>query len=174
MTGAAVRLYEVADDFIKAVAELTERDNLPADVIADTLEAVHGELVVKATNVAGFVRNVEIEAENLAARAKEMAARAKRATTLADGMKAYLAAHLLRCDVKEVKHEGMRIALVKNPPSVMIENEALVPEEFKRVPPPAPVPPAAPDKTAIAAALKAGLPVEGCSLSTSYRLKIEG
>jgi hypothetical protein len=32
-TGTAVRLYEVADDFIRAVAELTERDDLPAEVM---------------------------------------------------------------------------------------------------------------------------------------------
>jgi hypothetical protein len=118
--GTAVRLYEVADDFIRAVAELTERDDLPADVINDTLAAVKGDLEVKATNVAAFARNVEIEAEALAQRAKDMAARAKRARTLADGMRAYLARELLRCDMKEVTHDGMRIALAKNPPAVEI------------------------------------------------------
>jgi Siphovirus Gp157 len=173
-TGTAVRLYEVADSFIRAVAELTERDDLPAEVIADTLDAVHGELVVKATNVAGFIRNVEIEAGELAARAKDMQARAKRAQALADGMKAYLTSHLLRCDVHEVKHEGLRVVLVRNPPAVQIVNEKLVPEEFKREPPPAPPPPRLPDKKAIAEALKVGVPVEGCELIQSWRVKIEG
>lgn len=173
-TGTAVRLYEVADDFILAVAELTERDDLPADVIRDTLDAVKGELEVKATSVAAFVRNVEIEAEVLAGRAKDMQARSKRAQALADGMKAYLASHLLRCDVKEVKHGGMRVALVKNNPAVEIVDESKVPEEFKRAPAPPPPPQAVPDKVAIAAALKGGIDVEGCRLLQSYRVKIEG
>lgn len=172
--GTAVRLYEVADDFIRAVAELTERDDLPAEVIADTLEAVKGELEVKAANVAGFIRNAEIEAEALAARAKELQARAKRAQTLADGFKAYLATHLLRCDVKSVEHDGIRVALVKNPAAVEIVDAALVPEDFKRLPPVPPPPVAQPDKNAIAVALKAGLEVEGCRLLQSYRVKIEG
>lgn len=170
-TGTAVRLYEVADDFIRAVAELTERDDLPAEVINDTLAAVKGDLEVKATNVAAFARNVEIEADALALRAKDMAARAKRAKTLADGMRAYLARELLRCDMKEVTHDGMRIALAKNPPAVEIVDIGKVPEEFKTTPPP---PTAEPDKGAIGKALKAGLEVEGCRLITSYRVKIEG
>ena len=172
--GTAVKLYEVADDFIRAVAELTERDDLPAEVIRDTLDAVKGDLEVKATSVAGFIRNAEIEAEHLAARAKDMAARAKRAQVLADSFKAYLGSHLLRCDVKEVKHNGLRVALVKNNPAVEIVDVALVPAEFMRTPEPPPPPAAAPDKNAIAVALKAGLPVEGCRLLQSYRVKIEG
>jgi hypothetical protein len=101
---------------------------------------VKGELEVKATNVAAFVRNVEIEAEGLAQRAKDLQARAKRAKTLADGMKAYLARDLLRCDVKEVKHDGLRVCLVKNPPAVEIVDAAKVPEDFMRTPEPAPPP----------------------------------
>jgi hypothetical protein len=170
-TGTAVRLYEVADDFIRAVAELTERDDLPAEVVNDTLAAVKGDLEVKATNVAAFVRNVEIEAEGLAQRAKDLQARAKRAKTLADGMKAYLARELLRCDVKEVKHDGLRVCLAKNPPAVEIVDAAKVPEDFMRTPA---APPPEPDRDAISKALKAGLDVEGCRLLQSYRVKIEG
>jgi hypothetical protein len=169
--GTAVRLYEVADDFIRAVAELTERDDLPADVINDTLAAVKGDLEVKATNVAAFARNVEIEAEALAQRAKDMAARAKRARTLADGMRAYLARELLRCDMKEVTHDGMRIALAKNPPAVEIVDIGKVPEEFKTHAPAA-------HRRARQGRDRQGvegrLDVEGCRLITSYRVKIEG
>lgn len=172
--GTSVRLYDVADTYLQAIATLTERDELPTDVIADTLEAVKGEVEVKAANVAAFIRNTEVEAEVLAARAKEMQARAKRAQVLADGLKAYLATHLMRCSLKEVKHEGVRIQLVKNPPAVHVENEAQVPAEFMRLPPLPPPPKAEPDKKAIGEALKAGVPVEGCVLLQSYRVKIEG
>lgn len=174
MTGTVVRLYEVADAYLAALAGLADRDDLAPEIIADTLEAVQGEVQVKAVNVAAFVRNVEIEADALADRAAMMAERAKRAQKVADGLKAYLATHLMRCGLKEAAHEGVRVALVKNPPAVHIEDAAKVPDEFKRAPPAPPPPPAMPDKQAIAAALKAGLPVEGCVLLQSYRVKIEG
>jgi hypothetical protein len=172
-TGTGVKLYEVADTYLLALTDLAQRDDLPAEVIADTLEAVKGEVEVKAANVAAFVKNVEVEAEVLKQRAAALSARAKKAATVADGLKAYLAMNLLRCQVKEVKTGDIHVRLVKNPPAVQITELSLVPAEFKRTPAPEPPPEPVPDKIAIAAALKGGLPVEGCTLIQSYRVSID-
>lgn len=174
MTGATgVTLYKVADEYLEALAGLAARDDLPADVVADTLDAMRGDLEVKATSVAAYVRNVEDEALLLGARAKELQARAKRAQTIADGLRAYLAVQLMRAGVKEAKHGDMRVTLVANPPAVQIEDELALPPEYLRVPEPPPPPPAAPDKKAIADALKAGTEVPGALLLKSYRVKID-
>lgn len=171
--GTSVKLYEVADTYLAALADLAQRDDLPPEVIADTLEAVKGEVEVKAANVAAFVKNVEVEAAVMKERAEIMAARAKRAQTMADGLKTYLAAHLMRCKLTEAKSGEIHVRLVKNPPAVVIENESLVPAEFMRTPEPAPPPKSAPDKSAIKSALAAGVLVEGCALIQSYRVRID-
>lgn len=170
--GTSVTLYQVADIYLKALHELAERDDLPPEVVEGTL-ALHGQLAVKAANVAAFVANCEVEAAALAARAKELSDRAKRAQKVADGLRAYLASQLLRAGVKEAKHEDTRVLLVKNPPAVKIEDELLLPEKFLRTPPPPPPPPAEPDKKAIGDALKAGEVVPGAVLLQSYRVKID-
>lgn len=172
-TGTGVSLWAVADTYMAALADLADRPDLPAEVIADTLEAVQGDLQVKAANVAAFVRNCEAEASLLADHAKALKERAAKAQLLADRLKAYIATQMLRCDLKEVKHEDTRIVLVANPPAVQIEDELAIPADFMRVPTPPPPPPAAPDKKAIGEELKAGRSVPGCVLLKSYRLKIE-
>jgi hypothetical protein len=65
---------------------------------------------------------------------------------------------------------GQRCTLRKrlNPPSVRIEDPALIPAEFKRTPPP---PPAVPDKTAIRAAIESGTYVPGAALVRGSRLE---
>ena len=191
--GQSVKLYEVADTYVAALADLASRDDLPPEVIANTLEAVQGEVQVKACNVAAFVRNVEAEAEILAARARELSARAKRAATLADGLKGYLANNLLRCNLTEAKSGDILLKLRKNPPAVQIQDEGAIPTKFMRTPEPAPPPKAAPDKKAIGDAIKAAReaydaqlhalpegaekppfiePVPGATLLNSFRVEI--
>lgn len=191
--GTSVKLYEVADTYLAALRDLAGREDLAPEIIADTLEAVQGEVQVKACNVAAFVRNVEAEADFLAGRAAELEARAKRAAALADGLKGYLAANLLRCGLKEAKHGDTLVKLRANPPSVAIQDEAAIPGQFKTTPPPAPPPQAKPDKTAIKEAIKAAReahdarlaalapgepapafvnPVPGAELLKSYRVEI--
>jgi len=56
----------------------------------------------------------------------------------------------------------------RNPPAVRIEDAALIPEKFKRTPPP---PAAVPDKTAIRQALDAGQFVPGAVVTRGTRLE---
>ncbi|MBL0142623.1 MAG: siphovirus Gp157 family protein [Betaproteobacteria bacterium] len=171
--GTGVTLYSVTDDYLIALRDLAAREDLPAEVVTDTLDSLKGDLEVKATSVAAFVRNVEDEAALLGARAKELQARSKRAQTVADGLKAYLATQLMRAGVKEAKHGDMRVLLVKNPPAVNITDILSLPAEFMRVPEPPPPPQAEPDKKALSEALKAGLEIPGAQLIQSYRVRID-
>lgn len=70
----------------------------------------------------------------------------------------------------EVAGELVKLVLQNNPPSVVIENEALIPNGFMRMPAPPPPPKASPDKKAIGDALKAGQEVPGATLRRSVRL----
>jgi hypothetical protein len=64
------------------------------------------------------------------------------------------------------------LAIKKNPPAVVVLDEAAVSEVFKVYPQPAPPPVQRVDKKAVAEALKAGWNVSGCKLEQGSRLEI--
>jgi hypothetical protein len=100
---------------------------------------------------------------------KAMLERAGRIEKRAESIRAYMLYQLQFAGVSKIECPWFVIAVKKNPPAVVLDDEAAVPQAFKVQPePPAP----RPDKKAIAAALKAGEDVPGCRLVQSDRLEI--
>ena len=71
--------------------------------------------------------------------------------------------------VSKIDCPHFALSIKSNPPSVEIFEPGLIPAEFMRQPEP---PPAAPDKTAIKEAIKAGREVPGAMLAQGTRLDI--
>lgn len=161
-------LYELAADYRRALETLADLD-LPEEVVQDTLEALKGEVEVKATNVAAFVRNLEALAEQIRQAEAQMAARRKAIESRAERVRQYLLANLQACGITKIECPWFVVAIRKNPPSAEIVDEALLPERFLVAPPP---PPPRPDKRAILEALKAGEEVPGARLTQGVRVEI--
>lgn len=70
----------------------------------------------------------------------------------------------------EANDGSFKASIQNNPPSVLIENEALIPADYMRVPV---TPPPAIDKSLIAKAIKDGYVVPGASLQTTQRVVIK-
>ena len=166
---APISLYKLADQFVAASHRLSDLD-LPDEVIADTLEGLSGELEVKATNVAAFVRNLEASAEAIKQAETEMSARRKAIENRAKRIRTYLQGQMERTGMTKIECPYFKIAIRDNPPSVVIDAESQIPAEFMRTPEP---PPPSPDKKAIGDALKAGKDVAGAHLERGKRLEIK-
>lgn len=164
-----VSLYQLADDFLVQSRALADMD-LPDDALADTLEGLSGELEVKATNVAMFVRNLESSAEAIKSAETEMAARRRAIENRAKRIRQYLHEQMARTGITKIECPYFKLAIRDNPPAVVIDAESQIPEEFMRQPE---TPPPAPDKKAIAEALKAGKDVPGARLERGQRLEIK-
>jgi hypothetical protein len=162
-------LYELAADYRRALETLADLD-LPEEVVQDTLEALKGEVEVKATNVAAFVRNLEALAEQIRAAEAQMAARRKAIEARADRVRQYLLTNMQACGITKIESPWFAISIRKNPPAVEIVDEALIPPELMMTPPP---PPPKPNKEAIKALLKAGQEVPGARLSQWVRVEIK-
>lgn len=98
-----------------------------------------------------------------------MAARRKAIERRVQGLKDYLLSAMQATGIKKIEGPYLRIGIRDNPEAVEVFDAAQVPAEFMRKPEP---PPAAPDKTAIKEAIKAGKEVAGCKLTKSQRLYI--
>lgn len=166
---AALKLYEISNQF-QALEQLGDSDDLPAEVIADTLEALAGDFDSKAVQVAKFVLSLEANAAAVEHAAKAMGARSARIRSRAESIKAYLQFHMQALEKKRIETPELIITRRPNPPAVVITDEHAVPAQYWVQPEP---PPARLDKKAIKNAIDAGTRVEGAYVEAGERLEIK-
>lgn len=163
---ASLALYQLSADYRRALDALTEREDLPEEAIADTLEGLEGALADKALNVARYIRNLEAEAAAISEAKQRMDARERATTNQAKRLKAYLHHELERTGLKP-KAPDLALCVQRNPPSVQIADEAALPADYLET-----ITTTRARKTALLEALKAGATIPGAALSQSTRLVI--
>lgn len=166
---SALKLYEISNQF-QALEQLGESDDLPAEVIHATLEALEGDFEAKAVQVAKFILSLEANAEAVRVGATQMMGRSNRIANRAASIKAYLQFHMQALDKKRVESPELVIARRSNPPAVVITDEHAVPAQFWVQPEP---PPKRIDRRLIKAAIDAGERVEGAYVEAGERLEIK-
>ena len=162
----SLSLYTMTDQYQQAFLDLADSD-IPEDAINDTLEALEGELTIKAANVAAFVLNLEAEAEKIKAAEERIAARRKAYEAKAKRIRTYLKENMERAGIRKIEAmDGSFSATLTAPrASVVISNEIALPSSFIKLV-------RTPDKAAIAAALKEGQEVPGAHLEHKAGLRI--
>lgn len=165
-------LYALTNQYLALAEKLADGD-FDAQTIADTIEAsgITDELSVKAQGIEHVARAAE--AHNLAIDAEITRLQALKAhrVKVAAGLRQYLLDNMQRAGIERIECPLFQISIRKNPPAVDVFDVINLPSEFMVVPEPKP-PVAAPDKKAIAAALKAGREVAGARLVQGVRLNI--
>jgi hypothetical protein len=164
----SLKLYELTQQH-RQLETLMDSEELPAEVIRDTLEALEGEIQAKATSVAHLVLNLENFSDQIAAMAEATKKRSERIQRRAESIRSYLLLNMQASGIKKIESPEFTIAVQANPPGVEIEDDAVLPERFMVTPEP---PPPRPDKKALIAALKAGEEIKGAWLRTGEHLRI--
>jgi hypothetical protein len=126
-------LYELSTQYQAAFNELNEIDDLPDQVIRDTLEGLQGGLELKALNIARYFQNLDAEAAAIKDAETRMAARRKALENKAKRLREYLKQNMQNCQITKISCPEFEISLRKNPPAVIIDNEALIPQEFVEI-----------------------------------------
>lgn len=168
-TQGSTPLYELVR-YQRELEALADSGEIPPEQIAETLELIKGDVRDKAVNVAAFTRNLEASASAIREAANAMKARAERLEKRAESIRQYLLFQLQVASILRIECPWFTLAVRKNPPSVSIDDESKIPEEYLIQPLP---PPKRPDKPSIARALKAGEDVPGARLIDSDRLEIK-
>lgn len=164
-----MKLYQLTHQH-RELERLAEVEELDDETVRTTLEALEGEIALKAQSVAAVTLNVEVFAQAAEDAAKRLAERAARARKRAAWLRDYLRTNMQAAGVTKFECAEFTVAIRKNPVAVDIVNPGIVPAKFMVQPP---APPPRPDKTAIKAAMQAGEDVEGCALVQSERLDIK-
>jgi hypothetical protein len=165
----SLSLYVLSQEYRAAADQLADLD-LPEDVVRDTLESISGDLEAKSVNVASFVRNLEASAEQIKEAEAAMAARRKAIEKRAANVRKYLLDNMLAAGISKIECPYFKLAVRDNPPSVVINEPALIPDAYLTDPPP---PPRAPDKALIKKAIQDGFDVPGAHLARGKRLEIK-
>jgi chromatin segregation and condensation protein Rec8/ScpA/Scc1 (kleisin family) len=162
-------LYNIADQYLIDLQKLQEME-IDEQTFADTLEGLSGELELKATNVAMFVRNLEASAEAIKAAEKQMAERTKALESKADRIRQYLLDNMTRTGITKIDCPYFVLSVRKNPPAVEVLNQDMIPDKYFDIPePPAPTL----NKNRLKEDLKAGVIVEGAKLTAGQSLSIK-
>lgn len=160
--------FELAAQYRQLAEILAERHD-DERVIADTLESLSEPLDERLENLAKMVRNID-SAAGAVQQTIESLERRHAALQRASERGRKLILDLMQAAGRDKATTALfSIAVRKNPPQVVIDQESVLPPTFLTQHAP---PPPTPDKKAIAAALKAGISVPGAHSEQHVRLEI--
>jgi hypothetical protein len=156
-------LYELTEKY----QQLLSLEDIPEEVMRDTLEGLEGEITEKCTNVAAVVRNFEALAEQIREAEKRMADRRRSIEARAEWLKCYLLENMERTGIEKIESPYFRIGIRKNPPKAEIVDENLIPMQYLEIPEPRI------SKKRILEDLKLGKEVPGAVLVNDVRVEIK-
>ena len=137
------------------------------DGMEDTLESLTDAIEDKAENIAKIIKTVEGEAAALKLEEQRLADRRKSLENNAKGLKKYLEKSMQDAGMKKIKGQLFSFNIQKNPPSVHIVDESVIPEIFFTIPQPVL------DKAIIKEQLKLGFEIPGAQLTQGESLRIK-
>lgn len=125
-------LYNVSEQYLANIEELIANEELPPEVIADTIESLQGDVEEKAINVASYIKNLEVATESMKRAAEDIQLRYCRLDSRKEKLKTALKSILSRCDIKKINTPHFDIKLKINPPKIQYESESDIPAEYWR------------------------------------------
>lgn len=108
-----MKLYEIANDYI-ALLNAIDEGEIPEEAIADTLEAITGEINEKADNIACLLKDLDADIVAIKAEETRLAERRKAKEKSAERIKQYLADTLQRMSIDKVETARNKISFRKS------------------------------------------------------------
>lgn len=138
--------------------------------VSQALDALRMEREAKLENVACWVKNLSAEADAIREEENRLLKRRKAAETKAANLKAWLLAAMTREDgtTEKLKTGRVMVSVKRNPPSTVVDDEALLPCAYKTV-----KQIVIQDKAAIKSAILAGEEVPGAHLEYGRSVSIK-
>jgi hypothetical protein len=128
-----MKLYEIADTYNNAFLAMADFDDLPEEVINDTLEAIEGEFKDKAIASVSFFKNIEVEIEAMKQAEASIKERRLAKEKRIAWVKSYILKNMQRTGINKIECPYFTISLRNNPESVNIIDESFIPNEFFRI-----------------------------------------
>ena len=160
------KMYELTDAYVSLLAQYEDAEtDKERDEILGMLADVEGDIAAKAENYARLMKNAEADAKALKAEIERLTAKKQKAENLVKRVKDYLHYAMEIAGATELQTAIGKWKIQKNPPSVVVTDEAKIPAEYWKQPAPML------DRVLVLNDLKAGCIVEGCELQQTEGLR---
>ncbi len=151
------QLYKLADDF----ARLADED-LPPEMIADTLEGMQGIFEDKIEGILQFIKNEAALSAALKEEEENLSTRRKAADNRISRLKEYVATCMVKAELTKVRAGLQEVSVRKASQSVEILDINAIPVDFVTY-----ETTTKPDKLAIKKQLESGIDIPGVTLKTN-------
>lgn len=158
-----MKLYELTSNY-QQVLEIAEQ--LDAETLTDTLDAIEDAIEDKAENTAKIIKQLDADAEMLRNEEKRLATRRQAIENNAKNLKRYLQESLEKVGMEKVKGDLFTVAIQNNPPSLEVLDELKIDIDYFNYPEPVL------DKKAVLQTLKRGIKMEGARIKQTRSLRI--
>lgn len=158
-----MRLYDLSNDYKQVLALIDDGQ----EGLEDTLEALNDAIEDKVENIGKVIKTVEAETAGLKAEEARLADRRKSLEANVKRLKEYAYQSMLDTGNKKIKGQLFTFSIQKNPPSLEVLDDAIIPKSFYTIPQPVL------DKTAIKEELKLGHEIPGVQLKQGESLRIK-
>lgn len=165
-----MKLYEIANDYL-ALMQAIDDEEIPEEAIADTLEAITGEIEVKADNIACLLKNIDADVKAIKEEEKRLAERRKAKEKAHERLKQYLSDVLQRTGINKIETARNNISFRKSESVEVDESFVAWALEYRDDLIKFGEPTA--DKTAIKKALKDGAEIVGAQLVVNQNIQIK-
>ncbi|MDO4649186.1 MAG: siphovirus Gp157 family protein [Eubacteriales bacterium] len=123
-------LFELKNEYEYLYQMATECGPEDAEIFADTMEAIQGEIEEKADGYAYVIAQIEGDRETIKAEIARLTQRQKALEANGRKMKEHLQQTMVATGNRKFKTATHSFSIQKNPVSVKIDNEAEIPDEF--------------------------------------------
>lgn len=159
-------LYELTDDYMRLL-EFAEDPDADPEAIADTMDALEGEIEVKAEGYAKVIKQIEADADGIAKEIERLQQRRKTMENNIKGMKLRLQEAMEATGKTKFKTELFSFGIQNNPPRLVVDGDLKdIPESL--LIPQDPIP----DKKAIKALLDDGFELGYAHIEQGRSLRI--
>lgn len=117
----------------RELALLVERDELTADDVRDTFEALEGEVSAKAASLVAVVDNIGADVKAVDDEIKRLQARKKVMTNKQQSLRDYLKMNMQATGISNIKCPLFSITLAKGRGVVVIDDEEKIPPGYRTV-----------------------------------------
>ena len=159
-------MYELTADYMTVLNMATDGET-PPDAIADTLEAIGGEIEIKAENSAVIMQELTAEAEKLKNEIDRLTARKKSLETNVAAIKERIFDAMKTTGKEKFKTTLFSFSIGKNPAKLVIDDSEKIPRKYL-IPQPAKI-----DNAKLKEDLKAGKVCSYTHLEQGESLKIK-
>lgn len=160
------RLYELTEMY-QNIWDLVGDDEVDLDSLEKALSSIEDNIEAKAENTAKLIKGIEGDISILKEEENRLAKKRRTLENKQKNIKKYLEMQFKVMEINKIKTPLFTVSLQKNPPSIEIINEDLIPEQFKNA-----VTTISVAKKDLLEAIKDGQTIEGAKIKQGESLRI--